>query len=918
MVMRVEGSRIDRCPAAQGRDAAAEFVFAAPAPVALDLNGPTTPFARMPEALHDRAIIDIFAEMAARDPSAIAARDPVRRFTRADVLTMALHLAQVIRTRTADDGRVAILLPNGAWYPVAVLGCLAAGRLYAALDPVYPEERNATILAEFKPHCVIGGEAAPSVWADRDMACIDIESLALQRGTPAPATPRDADEPMLVLYTSGSTGTPKGIVNSQRALVQRVVQQVNAAHVCGSDVMLCLASPCTIAGSREMLTALLSGALLLMADPERIGLGGTRRIIREHGVTLVYAVPSLIRAMIGSDESGFDLKSLRVIRLGGEKVTWFDVARLQKVLSPDAYIQVGYSSTETTGAQWFIPRRGSQDGPAPSIGYLLPGLTYAVQGDDGRPVEPGDDGELVICSPFVALGTWRDGRCQPDTVTRVGSSRVLRTGDIVRLRPDGLLEMLGRKDRQIKINGRRVEPAEIEAAMRGAEGVDDAVVLPVAQGGVTIIVGFLEIGKADLHAAVEAARQNLAVAVPGAWHPRRLHPLRAFPRLPSGKIDTSALKILDLSGRDDTTVSEPSGDASRIERIVRDAWLRVLGRRRLPLDLGWDAAGGDSLSFLRLVFELEGALKRVLSLERFRMTMSISDMAAIVDDVAPSEAMSGEERPVVVLLPGLTGDSPSLASFRADLANEVRFVLIDYPPWRRMVAQAMTIGEIAGAVVADILARVPAGRIRLTGYSLGGAIGYEVALHLTRLGRPVDWFAVLDANIESAHTLARTLPPGSVGRAALGLLTGRQSLRQRACQIFATWASHPSRRRLLARLAASRLFERLPAATRFTLEMEICEALQRRALERWIATRPEVRLAARLCLFRSGERRPGTGRDLGWGRLFDEIVIHEVEGDHITMLREPHRAALCRQFLATIPAQDPGTGWHGQAKHETS
>ncbi|WP_158811713.1 AMP-binding protein [Beijerinckia sp. L45] len=872
-----------------------------PAPdVALDLNGPQTPFVALPEDLPSRSLFAAFAAAVEQDPEGIAVQDGTNVLTRARVMELALHLARALRMATPESGRVAILQPSGAWYPVAMLGCLAAGRIYAALDPIYPEDRNTAILAEFAPDCVVSrGRDAAGLCPDA--LYLDMEALPAQGQAEGSDTPVDGDAPAIVLYTSGSTGKPKGIVNAQRAVLQRVVQQVNASHIGPGDVVLCLTSPCTIAGTREIFSALLSGATLWMADPERQGIGNTRRLIREQSVTLLYAVPSLMRVLIGSDEPRVDFASLRVVRLGGEKVTWSDVDLLHRTLSEAAFVQVGYSSTETTGSQRFASRDPSRRGAAPSIGYMLPGVDYAIVDEDGCPVDPGLDGELVIRSPFVALGAWRDGACRPDNgQTDAAGCRILRTGDIVRSSANGLLEALGRKDRQIKINGRRVEPAEIEAAMRAASDVDDAIVLPVSDGSSISIIGFLAVGEADAAGAEEAVRGQLRMAVPLAWHPARFHTMPSLPRLPSGKVDTVTLAALDRAQQTRAgaalEISAMSADG-----IVSAAWMRVLRRRKLPAAITWDQAGGDSLSLLRLVFEFEKAVGHELALESFDVTMSVAAMEAVIAAIRRGNDTPGDARPLVFLCPGLTGDSPSLAAFRADLAKHFLFVVLKYPSWQDMLAAAMTIEAIADSVMDQILAKSPTGPIRLAGYSLGGAVGYEVALRLISRSRQIEWFAAIDANVAPGRLTHHAMPVWRTIRSVSGLLRRKQSFAQRACQLFALWAASSRDRHILQRLARSKARLRLPESAIFALNMEICEALQMQALKKWITAHKAIRLSTKIYVFRSKESRHGVGRDLGWSRHFEEVVVRNVEGNHVTMLRLPYRAELCAQFIKTIP-----------------
>jgi non-ribosomal peptide synthetase component F len=263
--------------------------------------------------------------------------------------------------------------------------------------------------------------------------------------------------------------------------------------------LLPLSSPCTVAGVRESFAALLTGATLHLLDPQRAGLNGIRRAIRESAITICYAVPALLRSLLAPDEDPADLSSLRVVRLGGDRILLSDVQLLREAL-PRCLVQIAYSSTETTGTQWFVPPDFETDAPSMPVGYVLPGIAYAIIGDDGTPVPQGEIGELVVRSRYVALGLWEGGRCVP-RVQRPASQHpgewIFPTGDLVSLAPNGLLSMFGRKDRQVKIRGQRVEPAELEAALRRAPNVADATVIARRMEGDAVLVAFVTSRHAD-------------------------------------------------------------------------------------------------------------------------------------------------------------------------------------------------------------------------------------------------------------------------------------------------------------------------------------------------------------------------------------------------------------------------------------
>src|SRR5215475_3776294 len=155
----------------------------------------------------------------------------------------------------------------------------------------------------------------------------------------------NVDEPACVLFTSGSTGQPKSIVNSQRNLLQRVAQSINAAHISAADRLLTLAAPSTIVGVRDVMTALLAGASIHLLDPQGAGAREILNVLHAEAITILFAFPALLRSVVAAHESRADA-SLRLVRMGGDTTVWSDIESLRAWLAPEAAIQIVYAATE--------------------------------------------------------------------------------------------------------------------------------------------------------------------------------------------------------------------------------------------------------------------------------------------------------------------------------------------------------------------------------------------------------------------------------------------------------------------------------------------------------------------------------------------------------------------------------------------
>jgi acyl-CoA synthetase (AMP-forming)/AMP-acid ligase II/thioesterase domain-containing protein len=854
-----------------------------PPELPLDLGGPVDrPFNRMGVEFAGVPAITHLDAVAKRFPNNVAISDDTRQITYSDFLIRVLTLAQAIAAVAPEGRAVGLLLRHSIWHPIAMLACMAAGRPLVPLNPRDPDQRLAHIVANAQISVLIGqGDSSSTKWIDEDgLRWIDI-THANELFDDAPSLePVSVDAPALVLYTSGSTGQPKGVVNSQRSLLQRVQQYADACHIDATDVFMPLSGPTTIAGTREMLTALLTGARLHMADVEALGLRGVLRQIRSQQITITYIVPALLRAVITASETG-DFESLRVVRIGGEKVLWTDVALVRKVVKPSCFIQISYSSTETTGTQWFLPDDCKEsDFSIPPVGYLLPGMSFAVVDDNGVPVPTGEVGELIIKSMHVLLGYWENGQVLPALPDPDDDRcRIFPTGDLVTVDARGLMQMLGRKGRQLKINGRRVEPAELEVVVRRIPYVSDAVAIVTDSSELVIFASPGVEAKATFTADVrDVIRQTL----PTALHPTRLHEIAELPRLAGGKIDVAKLKALDSESRRGPPPPQPpgAGEVKQAGKMVAQVWTRILGTTDVASR--WDEAGGDSLKLLRCVMELEELVGQELNMEAFTVDMSAADMIQIVAAGGRSQRQqaAGEFLPHLVMLPGSIGYGPSLAAFGAQLSKTAHVIPIRYPDLTSALTGCGSVDHMATLALEQINAVHPRGDIRLIGYSLGGGVAFEVAARLIAEGRSVKFLGILDTNIgprrsDYRETLSRTLQR---------VRSHRVTMYRMLCRAIAKCVARLHWEVKFCRILDARIWTRL-AGTRFMLKLELEEILRMQEFGRWVASaKPRLPITGTLFLC----NRRGSPAHLGWDSLFAKLEVIPIAGGHLDLVIDPH------------------------------
>lgn len=875
-----------------------------------DFNGPCkVSFHPFLEEWMDVPIVEHFKRVAQAHGERPALTGNQHGLSYTQALGRVLKLAGRIAAAEQAHVPVAIMLAQDISFPVAALACLAAGRPYIPVDLKYPQARVAAVIEDAGASLVIASRGAAEALIPSGVAevFIDAEANLEDDGVAAAPLPPplSVDAPAIILYTSGSTGRPKGICNSQRALLQRVCEATNASHINQNDRSLLLSSPGTIAGERDMFAALLNGAQLSLCDPQRDGLHGVLQALARERITICYIVPALLRMLLKAPGARSALADLRVLRIGGDITLSSDLQLFRQVAPSSCHFLASFSATEMPAVfQWFVPRDWRPEGPRVPVGYPRPEVEIALQEEDGSPASGADFAELVIKSRYLALGQWQDGRLQPGAIRQDEDDpdmRILACGDLLRPRPDGLWDLAGRRDRQIKIRGQRIDTGELEATLRSHALVDDVAVLPRRQGDEAVaLVAFVAStqGADDL---TDELRQLLKQKLPQYMQPAQIYRLPTIPQLPGFKPDMPALQKLDeeMQSALDNARGQQQGVQQRpgqgrmdpaqehvneaVRAAVRSAWTRVLGADGYRLDLPFDQCGGDSLKALELWFHIEEELGFKLGLDAMAHGSRPSSLerALTREIVQPRQLASVSNNPaapLIYLVPGILGDDPMQLRFRHAFGSSVRFKLIDYPGWRETMQSDCSFDAIIDAAFKQVMADGPQEVYRLAGYSYGGIVAFELARKLVQAGCNVAMVALLDSRRwdvakvqpiwQQDAMLPETSPVARVLAASITLMVRMKmyGLLSLACTQLTRHASR----------LAFRFRNRMTKDLRFV------------ALRKWHAKY----LPVPVTLFVSNTRWPGEPQGYGWQDLSDGLDVVYVGGTHASMIDKPGRETI--------------------------
>ncbi len=567
-------------------------------------------------------------DQAVRRPDAIAVCDSAGALTYRGLCERSAELAHRLHAMGAGPERlVAVALPRSVDLAVAVLAVLDAGAAFVPIDPEYPPERVAMMLADSEPAATITSSALRASLPPELPGVLRIDD-AHPGGEPPALPPLDGARPdglAYVIYTSGSTGRPKGVMIQHRSLVNYVTWFNRQFGIDSDDRILASSSPSFDAFGIELYPALVAGATVVMAPEGPLDPQALLRTAAAEGVTMLALVPTVVRLL--ADQPGLeDCTVVRQVICGGEQLTGDVAASLWERLPVPLHNL--YGPTEATiDVSYHTCKPGPRpDGPVP-IGRPLANVRLYVLTGEADPAPVGVPGHLHVGG--VAVGRGYLGRPAetaaafvPDPFGPPGS-RLYRTGDLARWRTDGALEFLGRIDSQVKLHGHRIEPGEIESALRGLRGVRDAiVVLRDDAQGAELVAYVVPDGRQPPAPALRAALQRL---LPEHMVPSAFVAIDAVPLTPNGKLDVSALPA---PGRGEREYVAPRTEC---EQLVASVWAEVLGRERVGARDHFFELGGQSLLAIRAMSMLSEAVEVEVPIHALFSHPRLDDLAREVE-----------------------------------------------------------------------------------------------------------------------------------------------------------------------------------------------------------------------------------------------------------------------------------------------
>ncbi|MCU1268149.1 MAG: amino acid adenylation enzyme/thioester reductase family protein [Acidobacteria bacterium] len=835
----------------------------------------------------------------------IAVKSRTHQWSYEELNRQANRIAQTIfNQRGEGEERIAILFDHDAPMIAALLGTLKAGKTYVPLDPSYPIERLAYILADSQAVALLTNDAnlalAQELTAD-GVELINIDQMIDYLDTAATfagAVDVPAERLAYILYTSGSTGNPKGVMQTHRNVLHFIRAYTNNLHISANDRLTLLSSYCFDAALMDIYGALLNGATLYPVDIKEEGLAGLTERLSDEGITIYHSTPTVYRYFINSLTAGNSFTELRLVVLGGEEVTRTDVDLYKKHFADDCLLVNGLGPTEATvSLQYFIDKGSNISGQGVPVGYPVTGTEIVLLNRAGKPAEI--RGEISIRCEHVALGYWRNAKATEAAFSQESGVRVYRTGDMGRRLPDGSIVFEGRKDFQIKIRGFRVELGEIEAALSQHPAVrENVVVLSRTNAGDKQLAAYVVI-KPDPAAGDIDLRSFLKNKLPDYMLPTAFVVLDSLPMTASGKLNRRALpEPKEFADQTKVTFTPPQ---TIVEKLLAGIWSDLLGVKEPGINDNFFESGGHSLLAVRLFALVEKELGKRLPLATLFRAPTIAQLAEIIDRDWTSRWTSlvpiqtAGSKPPFFCVHALGGTVIEYYDLARHLGPDQPFYGLQAQGVDGQHSPHTTIEDMAAHYIKEIREVQPSGPYFIGGRSMGGTIAFEMACQLERMGEQVGSLALLD-----------TYPSGYVK-----LLLDAERLSNKFALFARRIGCHFSNLKGLAgrekfRYGAEKM-RYVPARIKASLWRRAYRLYQNfgRQLPRALSDVREFNTMARLnyapqvfggevtLFWASQDLRGSFDLVTGWRVLAGGgMNVHEVSGNHLNLIKEPYVSEL--------------------------
>ncbi|MHB8209252.1 non-ribosomal peptide synthetase [Mucilaginibacter sp.] len=710
-----------------------------------------------------KTLFGLFEEQVLKSSDAPAIRKGKRVITFDELNKLSNQLAHfLISSGIMPEDNIGLLVSRDFDMIIGMLAILKAGGAYVPIDPEYPVDRQEYIFNQSSLKMVIANKDYPlkEVIGNKRFLNIDFSNPGAFKDT-NPGLNISSSQLAYTIYTSGSTGRPKGVMIEHHSVVN-LIQWVNDKFQVGTDDrLLFITSMCFDLSVYDIFGILAAGGSLVIAENKEIqDVKTLQEMLINYNITFWDSVPTTMDYLIRNleqEQKNYRYVGLKIVFLSGDWVPTDLPSRIKTFFPQTQVICLGGATEATVWSNYYPVEQTLKTWKSIPYGRPINNNFFYILNEQLQPVPMGDVGDLYIGGVGVARGYANDlektnSSFIPDPFNNMAGGVMYRTGDLGRMMPDFNMEFIGRKDNQVKINGFRVELGEIESVLNSSEEVINAVVLAKNnQEGKKQLIGYV-VPKGEF--VKEPIISYLKAKLPDYMVPTMWIELDKLPLTSNGKIDRNSLP--DFKGA--SLLKFFSIAETETEKILADIWQECFDLEKVSIDDNFFALGGHSLMAVQISSKLEKKIGKSFPLAVLFRYPDIRSLSSFIDNDKKEMIYQS----LVPIKP--TGNKPPLYIIHGAGLNVLNFsnlalCMDKEQPIYGLQAKGLNgidepldnLSEIAKLYLNEIIHHNPSGPYFLAGYSFGGYVAVEIQKQMTAMGKEVKMLIMFDTDAEKTE-----------------------------------------------------------------------------------------------------------------------------------------------------------------------
>ncbi|MEO9946939.1 MAG: AMP-binding protein [Paraglaciecola sp.] len=697
---------------------------------------------------HEQLVIERITTLASKYAEEIAIDASSKKLTYREYFHNAVSLCNLLKTfKVATNDRVIVFLDPSEHIPISLLAILMSGATYVPLDVTWPQERISAILDDVCPKAILTQNNYKHQFQHlTNVNIVDLDfagEFAIETVTKPIHTKADLADVALIFYTSGSTGMPKGVKLTYGNLQSYIESSQETYKFNNSDTHLSIAKNSFSISIFDLLVPFYCGGSLkikprqLLLNPDSLS-----ELVKDS--TCFHMGPALLESLIYHAESiGLSYPNIRHISSGGDMIPSSLLER-SKTVFPNSEIWVIYGCTEIAcmGATWQVDRNSVTN--VTYVGKSFKHSNILLLDETLTPVSTGELGEVYFTGDGVTPGYLNRKELNQTKFIHIDNSRYYATGDFGVIDETGNLQLKGRKDFQIKVNGIRIETEEIEHHLNNITCIEKSIVIGAKDIKEDVkIVAFVKKQEGTENFNENTVKQELAVSLPDYMVPNKIYPIDKFPLNTNGKLDRNELiSIAEKSLTDNqSSISDKDEVAKKLEKL----WFSTGLSGTIHYDSNFFDMGGDSLSAVQLVYSLNSNFGIDCDFEFIYTNPNFNSQLNTIKSghveavrppdtlVEPLDDKQNSSAKSVFITPGLYGHVVTFHNFGKRLSDKWKAYGLLCPNYEGETESS--IEEIANRLANDIIKTQPEGPYYLSGHSSGAIVSLEIARKLQTLGK---------------------------------------------------------------------------------------------------------------------------------------------------------------------------------------